>query len=68
MKQFHDRLREEMSRHNMTLTDLAGIANDMSVPHLCHILQGDRNPSLPTLQDLVRALPKANVRKLLLGE
>ena len=67
MSEFSERLKIEMSKHGYNLTEFSA-ATEIGVPHLCHILQGDRNPSFETLRDLVKALPKTNARKLLLGD
>ena len=67
MSTFAERLRAEVKKHGLTTTTFAEEAG-MPVPHACHVLQDDREPSLKTLRKILRALPKADARKLILGE
>ena len=65
---FHERLAVEVRKHKLTLTGLSK-KTGIDATNLCHLLHGRRdNPSFRTLCKLSRALPRANIRRLLLGD
>lgn len=66
MKTFGARLRKIMRDSDMTSAQLSR-ATGISPPNVSHMLAG-RDPALPTLCKVVRALPASvDIRALLLG-
>lgn len=68
MNTFGDRLRTTIEVHHaMTLTEFSR-RTDISLQNVSHYIGGQRKPGVEVLAEMVKTLPKADVRWLVTGE
>jgi len=67
MTKFGDRLREAIETHPMNQSTFSA-RTGISLQNISHYLAGQRKPGVEVLAEMVKALPKVNVRWLVTGE
>lgn len=67
MSTFGNRLREAIETHPMSQSAFSA-KTGISLQNVSHYLTGQRKPGIDVLAEMVKALPKADVRWLVTGD